>query len=42
MEANAARDGHIGKHEQTVIQHRENRQSKEIFDKKHNANERKG
>lgn len=42
MESKAARDGHIGKHEQTAIQHKENRQSEEIFDKKHNARERKG
>lgn len=42
MEAKATRDGHIGKHEQTAIQHKENRQSEEIFDKKHNASERKG
>lgn len=42
LEAKAARDGHIGKHEQTAIQHKENRQSKEILEKKHNAPERKG
>jgi uncharacterized membrane protein len=41
-EAKAARDGHVGQHEQAAIQHKENRQSEEIFDKKHNANERKG
>jgi hypothetical protein len=35
------RDGHIGKHEQTAIQHKENRQSKKIFDEKHNARQRK-
>jgi hypothetical protein len=40
-EAKAARDGHIGKHEQNAIQHKENRQSKGIFDDKHNARQRK-
>jgi len=42
MEAKASRDGRIGKHEQTAIRRKENRQSEEIFDKKHNASERKG
>lgn len=41
LEAKAARDGHVGKHEQTAIQHTENRQSEEISDKKHNARESK-
>lgn len=41
LEAKAARDGHIGKHEQTAIQHKERRQSEEIFDKKHNARKSK-
>lgn len=41
-EAKAAKDGHVGKHDQAVIQHNENRQSQEISDKKHNATERKG
>jgi predicted transglutaminase-like cysteine proteinase len=40
-EAKVARDGHIGKHEQTATQHKENRQSKEIFDDKHNERHRK-
>ena len=42
MEAKAARNGHVGKHEQAAIQHKESRQSEEIFDKKHNTSERKG
>lgn len=42
LEAKAARDGHIGKHEQSAIQHKENRQSEELFDKKHNALHSKG
>jgi hypothetical protein len=42
MEAKAARDGRISKHEQAAIQHKENRQSKGIFNKKHNASESKG
>jgi len=41
-EAAAARDGHVGKVEQAAVQHKEHRQSEEIFDKKHNARERKG
>lgn len=41
-EAQAARDGHVGKHEQADIQGKENRQSEEIFDKKHNGKNRKG
>ena len=41
-EARAARDGHVGKFEQAGIQHRENKQSEVIFQKKHNAAERKG
>lgn len=41
MEAKAARDGHVGKHEQVAIQHKEDRQSAAIYDKKHNASDRK-
>jgi hypothetical protein len=41
QEAKAAHDGHIGKREQLAIQHKENRQSEEIVDKKHNALENK-
>lgn len=41
-EARAARDGHVGKMEQAGIAHKENRQSGEIFLKKHNANNHKG
>lgn len=41
-EAQAARDGHVGKHEQAAIQGKENRQSEEIFEKKHNGKGRKG
>lgn len=41
-EARAARDGHVGKLEQAGIQHQENKQSEELFDKKHNARNRKG
>jgi predicted transglutaminase-like cysteine proteinase len=41
-EALAARDGHVGKLEQAAIQHKENSQSEVIFDKKHNARNRKG
>lgn len=40
-EAEAAKDGHIGKHEQNAIQRKENQQSEEIFDKKHNGKHRK-
>ena len=35
-EARAARNGHVGRAEEAGIQHAENRQSEEIFDKKHN------
>lgn len=35
-EANAAANGHVGPHEQAHIQGRENRQSKKVYDKKHN------
>jgi hypothetical protein len=42
MEAKAARDGHIGKHEQAAIARKENLQSEKIHDKKHNAAERTG
>jgi hypothetical protein len=41
-EAAAARDGHVGKHEQALIQRKDNHQSEEIFDKKHNGKNRKG
>jgi len=41
-EAQAARDGHVGKHEQAAIQGKENHQSEEILDKKHNGKGRKG
>lgn len=41
-EAVAARDGHVGAHEQARIQRQENRHSEEIFDKKHNGRHRKG
>jgi hypothetical protein len=41
-EAQAARDGHVGKLEQAGIQHKENHQSEDILDKKHNARNRKG
>lgn len=41
-EANAARDGRIGKHEQAGIQRSEDKQSGEIFEKKHNGKTRKG
>ncbi|MDE2417866.1 MAG: hypothetical protein KGN32_08680 [Burkholderiales bacterium] len=41
-EARAARDGHVGKLEQNHIQRRETNQSEAIFDKKHNAHNRKG
>lgn len=39
-EAAAARDGHVGRHEQAAIQRKENHQSAEIFEKKHNAKNR--
>jgi hypothetical protein len=42
MESKAARDGHIGKHEQAAIVRKENRQSEKIHDKKHNAAEGNG
>ena len=42
MESKAARDGHVGKHEQAAIARNENVQSKKIHDKKHNAAERNG
>lgn len=41
-EAVAARDGRVGKLEQARIQHKENQQSEEIFDKKQNAKNHKG
>ena len=40
-EALAAKDGHVGKREQAGIQHADNRQSEEIFEKKHNAKTKK-
>ena len=39
-EATAAANGHVGAGEQAHIQGRENRQSKKVYDKKHNAKER--
>jgi hypothetical protein len=36
-QAKAGHDGHIDKREQRAIKHKENRQSEEIVDKKHNA-----
>lgn len=42
QEAKAARDGHVGAHEQTRIQRQENRHSKDIAAKKHNLHHRKG
>ena len=36
-EANAARNGHVGAREQNRIQRSENRQSKRVYNKKHNA-----
>lgn len=41
-EAHAAADGHVGAHEQKRIQRKENNQSEEVFDKKHNGKNRKG
>jgi hypothetical protein len=41
-EAHAARDGHIGKMEQAGMGRQEDKQSEDIFQKKHNARERKG
>jgi hypothetical protein len=41
-EAQSARDGHIGKHEQAGIQRREDKSSEDIFEKKHNGKNRKG
>jgi hypothetical protein len=41
-EAQSARDGHIGKHEQAGIQRREDKASEDIFEKKHNGKNRKG
>jgi hypothetical protein len=40
-QAKAGQDSHIGKREQAAIRHKENRQSEEIVDKKHNAQEHK-
>jgi predicted transglutaminase-like cysteine proteinase len=42
MEANSARDGHVGKHEQAAVQRKENGQSEDVFIKKHNEKQRKG
>jgi hypothetical protein len=41
-EARAAKDGHVGAREQNRIQSKENNQSEKIFDKKHNAHNKKG
>jgi hypothetical protein len=41
-EARAAHDGHVGKLEQAGVQHKEGKQSEDIFVKKHNARNRKG
>lgn len=41
-EARAARDGHVGEHEQARIQNRENHQSEKIHAEKHNGRFRKG
>jgi hypothetical protein len=41
-EAHAAKDGHVGEHEQDHIQHTENKQSQTIHAEKHNARHRKG
>jgi len=40
-EALAAKDGHVGLHEQAVVQHKENVQSGKIYKKTHKAVERK-
>lgn len=40
-EARAAKNGHVDKAEQAGIQHAENNQSEDIFDKKHNAHVKK-
>ena len=40
-EAAAGKDGHVGANEQAGIQKAENKQSKRIYDKKHNNVERK-
>jgi len=42
IEANAARNGHIGKHEQAAIARKEILHSEKIHNKKHNAAERNG
>jgi hypothetical protein len=36
-EAHSARDGHVGKMEQARVQRKENHQSEDILDKKHNG-----
>lgn len=41
-EARAARDGHVGAHEQERIQHKESHQSDKIHAEKHNGRLRKG
>jgi len=41
-EAAAGRDGHVSALEQKRVQRKENRQSKKIFQQKHDAQERKG
>ena len=40
-EARAAKNGHVSKAEQAGIQHAENKQSEDIFEKKHNAHTKK-
>ena len=40
-EARAAKNGHVGKAEQAGIQHAENNQSEDVFEKKHNAHAKK-
>lgn len=41
-EARAAKDGHMGAHEQDRIQRMDNKQSKHIYAQKHNARKHKG
>ena len=41
-EAHAARYAHVGRLEQSGIQHKDAQQSEEIFNKKHSAKNRKG
>jgi hypothetical protein len=42
LESKAARDGHIGRHEQTAIRNQENHQSEKIFGKKHSSVQHNG